>query len=194
MKVFNLARHWFWLAPVVLGIAFMAGGLYMVSQGRDAKDEVRDAIIRENITTSEDASIPNVQVNSAATAKAQAQAIEAHTLETTEGETYATIDRYLAPDGGTTNDREAALKGADGNPIANPARNTAFQSAALRTSLNLAVMGFKVSDLVIGMGFFMVAVGATFVLFLAPAVYYAAELANKRTDEEPRREAAPVTT
>jgi hypothetical protein len=182
MKVFNLARHWFWLAPVVLGIAFMAGGLYMVSQGRDAKDEVRDAIIRENITTSEDASIPNVQVNSAATAKAQAQAIEAHTLETTEGETYATIDRYLAPDGGTTNDREAALKGADGNPIANPARNTAFQSAALRTSLNLAVMGFKVSDLVIGMGFFMVAVGATFVLFLAPAVYYAAELANKRTD------------
>jgi hypothetical protein len=43
-------------------------------------------------------------------------------------------------------------------------------------------MGFKVSDLVIGMGFFMVAVGATFVLFLAPAVYYAAELANKRTD------------
>jgi hypothetical protein len=194
MKVFNLARHWFWLAPVVLGIGFMAGGLYMVSEGRDAKDEVRDAIIRENITTSEDASIPNVQVNSAATAKAQAQAIEAHTLETTEGETYATIDRYLAPDGGTTNDREAALKGADGNPIANPARNTAFQSAALRTSLNLAVMGFKVSDLVIGMGFFMVAVGGTFVLFLAPAVYYAAELANKRTEEEPSRKAAPVTT
>jgi len=41
-------------------------------------------------------------------------------------------------------------------------------------------MGFKVSDLVIGMGFFMVAVGGTFVLFLAPAVYYAAELANQR--------------
>lgn len=44
----------------------------------------------------------------------------------------------------------------------------------------MAVMGFKVSDLVIGMGFFMVAVGGTFVLFLAPAVYYAAELANQR--------------
>jgi hypothetical protein len=44
------------------------------------------------------------------------------------------------------------------------------------------------------MGFFMVAVGGTFILFLAPAVYYAAELANKRTGEEPRREAASVTT
>jgi len=41
-----------------------------------------------------------------------------------------------------------------------------------------------VSDLVIGMGFFMVAVGATFILFLAPAVYYAAEVANKRVREE----------
>jgi hypothetical protein len=193
MKLFNVARHWFWLAPVVLGIGFIVGGLYMVSEGNEAKDEVRDAIVRENITTSEDASIPNVQVDNASTAKAQAQAIEQHTLETTGGETYATIDRYLAPDGGTTNDREAALKGADGNPIPNPVRNTAFQSAALRTSLNLAVMGFKISDLVIGMGFFMVAVGGTFVLFLAPAVYYAVEVANRRTREEGRGEVARTT-
>jgi hypothetical protein len=181
MKVFSLARYWFWLAPIVLGVAFIAGGLYMVSEGRTAKDEVRDAIVRENITTSEDASIPNVQVNSAATAKAQAEAIEAHTLKTTGGETYATVDRYIAADGvGTTSNKEEALLGPDGNPVANPARNTAFQGAALRTSLNLAVMGFKVSDLVIGMGFLMVAIGGTFVLFLAPAVYYAAELANER--------------
>jgi hypothetical protein len=63
-------------------------------------------------------------------------------------------------------------------------RNTAKDSAFLRTSLGVAVMGFKISDLVVGMGFFMAAVGVTFVLFLAPAVYYAAEVANKRTDEE----------
>ena len=181
MKVFNLARHWFWLVPVVLGLAFIGGGLYMVREGNDAKDEVRDAIVRGNITTSEDASIPNVRVDSAATAKAQALAIEAHTLETTGGETYSTVDRYIAANGvDTTSNREEALIGPDGNPVANPARNTAFQSAALRTSLNLAVMGFKVSDLVIGMGFFMVAVGGTFILFLAPAVYYAADLANQR--------------
>ena len=57
-------------------------------------------------------------------------------------------------------------------------RETAFTAANLRTSLNLAVMGFKVSDLVIGMGAFMVVIGATFVVFMAPAIYYSAEVAN----------------
>jgi hypothetical protein len=194
MKVFNIARHWFWVAPLVLGVAFIAGGFYMVSEGRSAKDEVRDAIVRENIVTSEDAAIPNVQVTNAATAKAEAEIIEAHVLKATGGDTYATVDRYLAADGvGTTSDKAAALI-VDGNPVPNPARQTAFQGAALRTSLNLAVMGFKVSDLVIGMGFFMVAIGGTFVLFLAPAVYYAAELANQRGGEKGRNEVAATTT
>ena len=73
MTIFNLARHWFWVAPLVLGVAFIAGGVYMVSEGNSAKDEVRDAIVRENIVTSEDAAIPNVQVTNAATAKAEAE-------------------------------------------------------------------------------------------------------------------------
>lgn len=194
MKVFNLARHWFWVVPLVLGAVFIAGGLYMVSEGRAAKDEVRDAIVRENIVTSEDATIPSVPVTNAATAKAEAEAIEAHVLEATGGDTYATVDRYVAADGvGTTSDKELALI-VNGNPVPNPARNTAFQGAALRTSLNLAVMGFKVSDLVIGMGFFMVVIGGTFILFLAPAVYYAADLANQRSGENGRGEVAPTTT
>jgi hypothetical protein len=54
-------------------------------------------------------------------------------------------------------------------------------------------MGFKVSDLVIGMGFFMVVVGGTFIVFLAPAVYYAAELANQRSREKGHNEMAPTT-
>jgi hypothetical protein len=170
MKLFNIARHWFWVVPVVLGIAFIAGGLYMVSEGRDAKDEVRDAVIAENIVTPEDADIPNVQVKDATTAKAQADVIESHYLELTGGKTYAELERD------------------------DPNRETAFRAATLRTSLNLAVMGFRISDLVIGMGFFIVAVGGTFLLFLAPAVYYAAEVANRRSREEGRGEVARITT
>jgi hypothetical protein len=182
------------VAPLVLGVVFIAGGLFMVRAGRDAKDEVRDAVVRENIITSEDASIPNLPVTNAATAKAQAEAIEAHVLKATGGETYATVDRYVAADGvATTSDKAQALI-VDGNPVPNPARNTAFQGAALRTSLNLAVMGFKISDLVIAMGVFMVAIGGTFVLFLAPAVYYAAEVANQRSRENGRVEMARTTT
>ena len=181
MRFLKLARHWFWIAPLVLGVVFIGAGIYMIAEGRSAKDEVRDAIARENITTSQDASIPNVRVTDAATAKAQANVIETHALELAEGQTYAELGRFMAADGGYTSDPEKALKGSDGNPVLNPVRNTVLQSVSLRTSLNLAVMGFKISDLVTGLGLFMVVIGTTHILFLAPAVYWAAEIANERT-------------
>lgn len=195
-KFFRAARHWFWVTPVILGIAFIGGGIYMISEGQAAKDEVRDALVAENITTSADASIPGVLVDDADTAKAQAEVIKQHALEAAEGDTYATVDRYIAADGvSTTSDREAALLDPDGNPVANPVRNTIFQSVALRTSLNLAVMGFSVSDLVIGMGFFLVAMGALTALFLAPAVYWAAEVAKEHEKAaEGAKKVAPGAT
>ena len=157
MRFLKLARHWFWLAPLALGVVFIGAGLYMVAEGRSAHDEVRDAVARENIVTAEDSALPNERIDDAATAKAQADVIEKHYLDATGGKTYAELDRE------------------------DPLRETAFRAASLRTSLNLAVMGFKISDLVVGMGFFMVAIGGTFILFLAPAVYWAAEIANERT-------------
>ncbi|MEO6197747.1 MAG: hypothetical protein ABIP58_06515 [Dehalococcoidia bacterium] len=156
MKFLSLARHWFWLAPVALGIAFIASGIYMMSEGRNARDEVEQAVIAENIVTPEDASIPNVQVKDAETAKVQADVIEKHYLKLTGGKTYAELDRE------------------------DPNRETAFRAAMLRTSLNLAVMGFNVADLVVGLGLFMVVMGVMNILFLAPAVYWAAEVANER--------------
>ena len=171
MKLGNwvkLVRHWIWIAPLVLGVVFVASGVYMMTEGQNAKNEVRDAIVAENIITAEDASIPNVQVNSAATAKAQADVIEEHSLAITGGLTYAELDRD------------------------DPLRETAFTAANLRTSLNLVVMGFKVSDLVIGMGAFMIAIGATFVVFMAPAIYYSAEVANHYNELIKKKEAQKV--
>jgi hypothetical protein len=154
VKFLNNLRHWFWVAPAILGIVFIAAGVYMIVQGQDAKDEVKDAIVRENITTSEDASIPNELVDDADTAKAQADVIEKHVLEITGGKSYAELDRD------------------------DPNRPTVLNSVSLRTALNVAVMGFKISDLVTGMGVFMIVVGVTHILFLAPAVYWAAEVAD----------------
>ena len=126
----------------------------MVTEGRSAKDEVSDAIISENIITSDDAAIPNVLVHDAATARAEADVIEVHYLELTGGKTYAELDRD------------------------DPNRETAFRAIQLRTSLNLAVMGFRVSDLVIGMGAFMIVIGGAFVILIAPAVFYSAKIAS----------------
>jgi hypothetical protein len=51
------------------------------------------------------------------------------------------------------------VKDADGKPVANPLRNTAFQASALRTSLYTSVMAFNVSDLVIGLGLMIAVLG-----------------------------------
>jgi len=154
---FKLARHYVWIAPVILGIVFVAAGIFMVTEGRDAKAEVRNAVAAENITVSDDAlreELRGLPVNSADTAQAQADVIAMHTLNITDGKTYAELDRE------------------------DPLRDTALAAANLRTSLNLAVMGFRVSDLVIGIGVFMIVMGGTFVVFIGPAVYYSAEVAN----------------
>jgi hypothetical protein len=245
-KAFSLARHWFWVAPLVIGFAFIAGGAYMVIQGRDAHDTVEDSIVQENITVSEDApAFGGETVNSAASAEAQSDAILEHTLAATGGYLYADIGRYLLPEGnymlprGTymtadrsttqdvtlaatdedgnaiivtdeetlaarnasdqpirawTSDSKLAATDANGKPVENPVRNTAKDSAFLRTSLGVAVMGFKVSDLVTGLGAFMMVMGITLILFLAPAVYWAAEVANEREaarKPEPAVERAP---
>lgn len=154
---FKLARHYIWLAPVVLGIVFIAAGIYMVTEGQSAKAEVRDAVVAENIIVADDAlpeELRGLQVTNAATATAQSDVIWHHLMDSTGGETYATLDRE------------------------DPLRDTALRAANLRTSLNLAVMGFKVSELVIGIGAFMIVMGGTFVVFIGPAVYYSAEVAN----------------
>ena len=154
MNAVHIIRHYIWIAPMVLGLVFIGGGIYMMTAGQSAKDEVRDSIVSENIITSEDASIPNVLVDNAAKAKAEADVIGVHYLEITGGKTYADLDRD------------------------DPNRETAFRAVQLRTSLNLAVMGFKVADLVIGLGVFMIVVGSSFIIFIAPAVFYSAAIAN----------------
>lgn len=249
MKNFTrLARHWIWLAPLVLGVVFVAAGGYMILEGRAAHNDVRDSVVQENITVADDApAFGGEKVDSAGKADAQSEAILEHTLAATGGYLYAEMGRfqlpegnyilpngtYMTADGGTTQDVNLAATDDEGNPINvttdealaaknasdqpiqawtsdptlaatdangkpldNPLRITAQNSAFLRTSLGVAVMGFKVSDLVVGVGAFMIVIGATFVLFLAPAVYWAAEVANERT--EARKEATvgltkPVT-
>jgi hypothetical protein len=144
---------------MVIGLVFLVGGIYTVTQGLGARDKVRDELVAQAITTSEDASIPNVAVTDAATAESMADAIGVHSLEATGGRSYAELGRYLTPDGGDTSDEALALKDEAGNPVPNPIRNVAFQATSLRTSLYTSVMAFKVSELVIGLGIMVAVLG-----------------------------------
>ena len=172
MAALATIRRFLWLGAVALGFAFIIAGAYMDSQGLSAKDQVHDTLVAERITTTEDASIPNAPVNDAATAQAQSDVIKTHVMETTEGKTYSEMDRE------------------------DPLRATYLNSVSLRTALNLAVMGFKVSDLVIGMGAFIIVVGATNVLLTAPLLYWLREGETAPAPERKRKvgPAAPFPT
>lgn len=248
-KWVRLIRHWIWVAPLLLGVVFVAAGIYMTVEGRGAHNDVRDAIVQEGITVSGDAeAFAGERVDSAAKAEAQSDVILMHTLDSTGGYLYAEMGRflmpegnymlpngtYMTPDGGTTtdvslaatddngnpvnittdaslavtngdgepvrawtNNAELAAKDAEGSPVSNGLRNTAQTSAFLRSSLGVAVIGFKVSDLVTGLGLFMIAIGGAFVVFIAPAIYYSAEVANHydkliKKEEERKAGGAPA--
>jgi len=142
------------LVLIFLGLVFAGAGAYTGFRGVDAKQQVRDELVAQSIVTPEDAAIPNVPVNDVPTAKAMADIIEKHSLESTGGLTYAELGRFITPDGdpaGTSNPDEAVI-GADGKPVANPLRSTALTAANLRTSLYTSVMAFEVANLVIGLG------------------------------------------
>lgn len=242
-KFARLARHWVWLMPVGVGIAFIGGGAYMIIEGRSAHDEVRDSILREEITVSDDApAFGGELVDSPSKADAQAEAILEHTLAATGGYLYAELGQYALPEGnyvlpnGTymtengelttdvalaakdsdgkpiitttdealaarnandqpirawTSDKALAAVDATGSPVPNSLRNTAQTSAFLRTSLGVAVMGFKVSDLVVGLGAFLAVLGLMNVLIMAPATYWASVVAD---EHDRNRAKAPERT
>ncbi len=159
-------RRFMWVAPVILGLLFISVGGYMIFEGFKAKEDVRAELVAERITTAEDASIPGAPVDDAATAKAQADVIKKHTLESTEGKTYAEMDRE------------------------DPQRDLYLKSVILRTALYTAIMGFKVSDLVMGVGATVVLVGLTNVFLLAPVMFWTREAAPEGARARLRR---PVT-
>jgi hypothetical protein len=146
---------------IVFGAVFFAAGGYTIFRGLDARDQVRDELIAQNIVTPEDATIPNALVDDPATARSMADIIEVHALESTEGLTYAEMGRFMVANGDPagTNDEKEAVIGDDGRPVPNPMRNVAFQASALRTSLYSSVMAFEVSTLVTGLGVLILALG-----------------------------------
>jgi hypothetical protein len=120
---------------LMLSLVLVGAGAIMIFQGLDARSQVRESLLAERITTPDDATIPGVPVDSAATAMAQAEIIQEHTLAATEGRTWADMDRD------------------------DPQRPFYLSAVSLRTSLMSAYMAFKLSDLVMGLGALFLVVG-----------------------------------
>ena len=111
------------------------GGLYI-------RSFVGQQLAAQQITTPEDASIPNAPVTSIATALSMADIIQHHAADSANGLTYAQMGRFAVASGDPagTNDADAAVQDANGKPVANAARNTQLTAAGLVTALSLSAM------------------------------------------------------
>ncbi len=168
------------IAAGVLMIAFGIGSLVL---GLNARSTVRDELTREFIVGSPDmnpaetekavkeAGLENVpipscdvaekEIKTGADARCFAQYMRIHALESSGGNTYAQMGRFVSEadpnDPKGTSDEEAAATDENGEPISNSARNTWVTETALSTALNTSYMAEQI-------GLFSVVVGIALLL------------------------------
>jgi hypothetical protein len=174
------------IAASVILVAFGAGAIAIGVMGYN---EVRDSIAEQNITATPDAAeitggdLQSGQaIKTGADAKAFAEIMEFHALESTEGQRYAEMGRFLTPDGEETSDEALAAKTEDGRPVENGLRNLWVTETALTTALNTAFFAERVAVFSIVMGIALLLTGIGFlVLTLGGALGYVAvpKLAKK---------------
>lgn len=115
-------------ASIVLGIVLILGGVATWIL-------VSSTLSDQQITTSGDACLPDRTVAGPFTAYCQAEVIEKHTLESTNGLYYAELDRE------------------------DPLRQTALTSSFLQASLFTSILAFGVAAMAAGMGVLFVLIG-----------------------------------
>ena len=165
---------------------FVAGGILIVFGvvaiflGVSGYNTTRDALKDEGITfgTADDPAVAEhaeqwagEQVTTGDQARAFALVMREHTLESTDGLTYAQMGRFQSAenpdDPAGTSDEEAALKDDSGQPVANGARNIWVTETALTTALNMSYMAEQLSvfGIVIGVALLLTGIGLVILAF-----------------------------
>jgi hypothetical protein len=185
-------RKYFEIGGLLAGAVLIAFGVAAIVMGFNGRSTVNSSLRQEQIVGTPDMtpsairaeakaagldvtkiSMPTVSVagktiDSGERARAFATYMRVHALEATGGLTYAQMPRYASQDGKGTNDTKAALTGANGRPLDNPARNVWVNETALSTALNTSYMASQlalfgivvgVALLLSGVGFVILSVG-----------------------------------
>ena len=158
---------------IVAGAILIAFGGVAIYMGIDGHNTVRDSLKAEQIYFG-DATDPAVakyasqwagdQVLTGNQARAFAKIMRMHALEASGNMTYAQMGRYQSAsnpaDPKGTNDEAAAAK-ANGQPIANGARNTWVTETALSTALNVSYMAEQLAlfGIVVGVALLLTGFG-----------------------------------
>lgn len=115
-------------ASIVLGVLFIVAAAATALM-------VRSELDAQNIVTPEDACLPGREVRGPFTAWCQAEIIEEHAKEATDGLTYAELDRD------------------------DPRRDLAMNASFLRSSLYTSIVAFGVAAMAAAMGVLFILIG-----------------------------------
>jgi hypothetical protein len=178
-------RKWFEYGGIAASVVLIAFGIGAIVIGVDGRNEVRDAIAEQRITATDDAAEltggdlqPGQAIKTGAQAKAFAEVMEHHALESTEGKRYAEMGRFLTPSGDDTSDEALAAKDPKtGRPVENGLRNLWVTETALSTALQTSFFAERVAMfsivmgsalLLTGIGFLVLTVGGALGTFPVP--------------------------
>jgi hypothetical protein len=166
----------------ISGALLVVFGIVAIYMGVDGRSTVRDSIKQEQITfgAADDPAVAEhasqwaeEQVLTGDQARAFALIMRDHALEGSEGLTYAQMGRFVSAenpeDPAGTSDEAAALKGDDGSPVPNAARNTWITATSLSTALNMSYMAEQLAyfGIVVGVALLLAGLGFILLAFLA---------------------------
>jgi hypothetical protein len=141
------------ILTLVVGIGSLAGGVFGAVY-------TWNQAATENITTPDDAIFPEVPLRGPLSMFAQADIIEHHQMDTTEGLRYSEMERQVAQ----VDEAGNAVIGEDGEPVmvANAARASWITATTLITALNVGLLAYALSAFALVVGITMIASGMTF--------------------------------
>jgi len=173
----------FELGGIAASIVLIVFGVGAIALGLNGRSTVRDSLKLEQIVGSPDmtsdgiaaeakkAGLTNVvlpggdvagkAINTGQRARWFAGYMRIHTLEATQGKTYAEMPRFATADGKGTNDPAAAQKYPNGAPMNNSARDIWVTETALTTALNTSFMAEQLAlfGIVVGIALLLSGIG-----------------------------------
>jgi hypothetical protein len=150
------------------GAVLIAFGIVAIAMGVNGRSTVRDSLKAEQIYfgSAADPAVPaglaGKLVDSGDRARAMAKVMRTHTLESTKGQVYAEMGRFLDVNGKPTSDEDLAAKNPEtGRPVENAARNLWVTETALTTALNMSYMAEQLSlfGMVVGIALLLAGIG-----------------------------------
>jgi hypothetical protein len=174
----------------ISGAILVAFGVAVIALGASGRSTVNSSLKAEQITGSPDmtpalikvaaaeAGLKNVTlptcsvagkaITTGSDARCFAQYMRIHALEASGGLPYSQMPRFATADGKGTNDAATALT-ANGQPVANAARNTWVTETALSTALNVSYMASQLSlfSIVVGLALLLTGIGFMVLDFVA---------------------------